>query len=54
MIANEDERLHVLLENLGILPYFDFVLTSREVGVDWSVLWHDHLMVIVYPCFVLA
>lgn len=38
MIANDDERLHVLLENLGILPYFDFVLTSREVCMALCVL----------------
>lgn len=31
VVANDDERLHVTLENLGLLPYFDFVLTSREV-----------------------
>lgn len=31
VVANDDERLHVVLENLGLLPYFDFVLTSREV-----------------------
>lgn len=34
VITNEDERVHVILENLGILPYFDFVLTSREMGME--------------------
>ncbi|CAN0399141.1 unnamed protein product [Ascophyllum nodosum] len=32
VVANADERLNVTLENLGLLPYFDFVLTSQEVG----------------------
>lgn len=31
VLADDDDRLHVVLENLGLLPYFDFVLTSREV-----------------------
>jgi putative hydrolase of the HAD superfamily len=31
-ISNFDERLHLILENLGIKDQFDFVLTSREVG----------------------
>lgn len=31
VVADDDDRLHVVLENLGLLPYFDFVLTSREV-----------------------
>ena len=34
VVANDDERLHIVLENLGLLPYFDFVLTSREVRQD--------------------
>jgi FMN phosphatase YigB (HAD superfamily) len=31
IIANADERLPTILDNLGILPYFDFVVTSRQV-----------------------
>lgn len=31
VLADDDDRLHVVLENMGLLPYFDFVLTSREV-----------------------
>lgn len=34
VVAEDDERLHVVLENLGLLPYFDFVLTSREVRAE--------------------
>ncbi|CAN0382831.1 unnamed protein product [Pylaiella littoralis] len=36
VVAEDDERLHVVLENLGLLPYFDFVLTSRETGFELS------------------
>lgn len=32
VLANHDERLHKILENLGIDGAFDFVLTSREIG----------------------
>ncbi|CAM9940319.1 unnamed protein product, partial [Hapterophycus canaliculatus] len=34
VVADDDDRLHVVLENLGLLPYFDFVLTSRETGCE--------------------
>ncbi|CAB1104691.1 unnamed protein product [Ectocarpus sp. CCAP 1310/34] len=34
VVADDDDRLHVVLENLGLLPYFDFVLTSRETGYE--------------------
>lgn len=36
VVANADERLNVTLENMGILPYFDFVLTTHEVGVFYQ------------------
>ena len=32
LISNFDERLHPLIENLGIAQHFDFILTSREAG----------------------
>lgn len=32
VLANHDERLHQVLENLGIADAFDFILTSREIG----------------------
>lgn len=31
-MSNFDERLHPLLQNLGVYDSFDFVLTSRECG----------------------
>ena len=34
VISNWDERLPRLLDALGAASYFDFVLTSREVGVE--------------------
>lgn len=34
VISNFDERLHVLLESLGIAHHFDFVLTSKECGME--------------------
>lgn len=33
-MSNFDERLHPLLENLGVYKSFDFVLTSRECGSE--------------------
>ncbi|CAM9542227.1 unnamed protein product [Scytosiphon promiscuus] len=33
-ISNFDERLHLLLKNLGVYDSFDFVLTSRECGSE--------------------
>ena len=32
VVSNWDSRLPILLEQLGLLPYFAFVLTSAEIG----------------------
>ncbi|CAM9536200.1 unnamed protein product [Discosporangium mesarthrocarpum] len=34
VVSNFDERLHLLLKNLGVYDSFDFVITSREFGVE--------------------
>jgi HAD superfamily hydrolase (TIGR01549 family) len=34
VISNFDERLPTLLDALGISHYFDFILTSRECGME--------------------
>ena len=34
VISNWDERLPLLLERLGLTPFFDAVVTSSEVGVE--------------------
>ena len=34
VLGNFDERLPTVLDNLGILTYFDFILTSREVSTS--------------------
>ncbi|CAM9223921.1 unnamed protein product [Phaeothamnion confervicola] len=34
VLSNADERLVTILDNLGILDYFDFVVTSREIGCE--------------------
>lgn len=49
VLADDDDRLHVVLENLGLLPYFDFVLTSREVCCVFAADGMDE-----NPCLVLA
>jgi len=33
-ITNSDARYHTVLKNLGLDGYFDFVLTSEEIGVE--------------------
>ena len=34
VISNWDERLPMLLTRLGVLHHFDFVVTSRELGIE--------------------
>ncbi|CAM9360926.1 unnamed protein product [Choristocarpus tenellus] len=34
VVSNFDERLHPLLRSLGVYDMFDFVLTSRECGME--------------------
>jgi HAD superfamily hydrolase (TIGR01549 family) len=34
VISNFDERLHGILTDLGIIEFFDFIITSREIGAE--------------------